>query len=120
MELYHQSYSILLKHRFFECINETVIVAACQHVKEVSCFEDESLSSRWYNASPCLYYIKKGELRQVTGGKSRISLRSQYKDDYVGIFEFITQLAYMSELTANKYTRAYYIKYHRWRTSLLD
>jgi len=56
----------------------------------------------------------------LTGGKSKISLRSQYKDDYVGLFEFVSQLAYMSELTANKYTRAYYIKFHHWRESLLD
>jgi hypothetical protein len=77
-------------------MSERVVVSACQNVKEVCCYEDEPLSPRELSPSPCLYFLKKGELMQETSGGSRIRLRTQYKGDYIGLYEFISQLSYLS------------------------
>lgn len=52
---------------------------------------------------------------RTTGGSAQIKLRTFYKGDYIGLYEFITQLSYLSDLTAIKYSLAYYVKYRFWR-----
>ena len=57
---------------------------------------------------------------RTTGGCSQIKLRTFYKGDYIGLYEFITQLSYLSDLTAIKYSLAYYVKYRFWREALRE
>lgn len=44
-----------------------------------------------------------------TGGNAKIKLQTQYTGDHIGLYEFVTQLGYLSTLTAVKYSLAYYL-----------
>lgn len=44
--------------------------------------------------SPCLYYVRKGELIHFTGGKTQVGLKNIYTRDFVGLYEFVTQISH--------------------------
>jgi signal-transduction protein with cAMP-binding, CBS, and nucleotidyltransferase domain len=89
-------------------------------VKEVGYYEAEILFINELNKEPCLYYIKKGELRYESGESSHTFIRNLYNNDTFGAYEFFTQLYFKSHLRAAKYSLLFYLKANEWRKYLKD
>ena len=117
-ELYYQSYSVIFSHRLFSSMSDDLLKGISQYVREVTYYEDEMVFLKEFVISPCLYYVRKGELVHFTGGKSSISLRNIYTNDFVGLYEFVTQLSHQSILKTVKYSLTYLLKFTDWHSMM--
>ena len=84
-ELFYQSYSSLFSHQYFKATNISLKENICEFVKEVGYYEAEMVFMD-INKQPCLYCIKRGELRWETGDSSHTFIKNYYKNDVIGIY----------------------------------